>query len=90
MATFTFICLLPTGGSAALDMQVLESGDVRKHARLLLQEHSSASAVEIWRGEEFIEAVARPAAGWMNEAPTTAAGRSPAHGADRVDPSAAR
>ena len=61
--TFTFVCLSDKQVATAVDIQALEEQAYRRHALLLMHEHASAVAVEVWRDDAVIDTIERVAIG---------------------------
>lgn len=59
MDTFTFVCLTEKQVATAVDVQVLQDGEYRRHALQLMHEHASAVAVEVWSGDTAIATIDR-------------------------------
>jgi hypothetical protein len=59
MAIYTFFCVTQNQTATVIDIQDLPGEAYRQHALLLLREHVSAAAVEIWREEDVLEIIDR-------------------------------
>lgn len=69
--TFTFVCLSEKQVATAVDIQVLEDQAYRRHALLLMHDHASAVAVEVWRDDAVIDTIERDG-DWPRPAPEAA------------------
>ncbi len=58
-STFTFVCLSEKQVATAVDIQTLEEQAYRRHALLLMHEHASAVAVEVWREDVVVDTIER-------------------------------
>ncbi len=64
MTSYVFVGVAKNDSATFVDIDVADSGrEPTMHARNLLEEHRSCERVEIWRDDERVAVVDRPAEG---------------------------